>query len=152
LRRYDEAIAQCQKTLAMDDKFYNAHLYLYEIYNAKEMHAEAVETYFKVEALSVMPLSSDYQEKLREVYQIGGIRAFWEKRIEFFPGNLPFQYQIAQHYARLGKRDEAFSHLRKAYETREFEFVLFLADPTFDDLRADQRSKEFTDLLLSSKD
>jgi DNA-binding winged helix-turn-helix (wHTH) protein/Tfp pilus assembly protein PilF len=153
LRRYDEAIAQCQKTLAMDDKFYNAHLYLYEIYNAKEMHAEAVETYFKIEELRPHPLlPPDKQEKVREAYRIGDIRSFWEAKIRYLPGTVPNHYRIAQHHARLGKTDEAFTHLQKAYKTRDFEFILFLADPTFDDLRTDQRYKELTDLLLSPKD
>ena len=43
--RYDEAIAQCGKTLEMNPKFLNAYLYLYEIYNATGMMDEAVSTH-----------------------------------------------------------------------------------------------------------
>lgn len=151
LRRFDEAIAQCRKTLAMDDKFHNAHQYLYEIYNAKEMYAEAVETYFKLEEIAVTPSPPEVLEELRQAYATGGIRAFWKKQAEFASGQFPFHYRKAQHYARLGEKDEAFAQLRKAYETRNFQFYLFLADPVFDALRTDQRYKELSDLLLSSE-
>lgn len=59
LRKYDDALAQCNKTLEMDANFLNAHIYLYEIYTAKEMYNEAVEKFFKIEQLK-----SDFSYRL----------------------------------------------------------------------------------------
>jgi len=145
LRRYDEAIAQCKKTLTLDDKFQNAHQYLYEIYNTKGMHAEAVETFFKIEEISLIPLPLDLLDNLRKAYQTGGILTFWKMRIKFLTTN----YRIAQHYARLGEKDRSLFYLRQAYETRDFEFYLFLADPVFDEFRDDSRYLELKNLLLN---
>ncbi len=142
LRRFDEAIAQCQKTLAMNDDFHNARLYLYEIYNIKGRYAEAVETHFKIEEIPTAQSSPGVREKLREAYSTGGIRSFWEKRIQNLSGKLPFQYRVARYYARLGERDKALFQLRQAYETRNFEFYLFLSDPVFEELRTDRRFLE----------
>ncbi len=151
LRHYDEAAAQCQKTLEMNAKSFNAYSNLYEIYNAKGMYDEAVKSYFKTEELQGQPSPPDEHEKIREAYRTGGIRAFWEARIEYLPYNVPLHYRIAQHYARLGKTDEAFDHLQKAYETRDFDFILFLAEPVFDDLRHDPRYAELRSLMLGNK-
>ncbi|MGQ0761629.1 MAG: winged helix-turn-helix domain-containing protein [Acidobacteriota bacterium] len=148
LRRYDEAIAQCQKTLAADAGFINGHFHLYEIYNAKGKHAEAVEMYFKIEQLHPQPSPPDRQEKIREAYRTGGIRAFWEARIKYLPYGVPNHYRIAQHHARLGNQTETFRHLQKAYETRDFNFVLFLADPVFEDFRLHTSYMEVMKLLF----
>ncbi len=148
LRRYDEAIAQCKKTLVMDDKSHNAYQYLYEIYTTKKMDKEAFETYFKIQEITLTPSPPDVLEKLQKAYQTGGIKSFWENQIEFLSVKSPLHYRIAQYHARLGKKDLAFLHLQKAYESRDFEFYLFLADPTFDELRTDRRYKELSDVLL----
>ena len=148
LHRYDEAAAQCQKALAVDAGFINGHYYLYEIYSANGMHAEAVETYFKIEQLHPQPSPPHKLEKMREAYRTGGARAFWRARIKYLPSGVPNHYRIAQHHARLGNKTEAFHHLRQAYETRDFNFVLFLADPVFEDFRLHTNYKEVMNLLL----
>ncbi|MGH9853636.1 MAG: winged helix-turn-helix domain-containing tetratricopeptide repeat protein, partial [Blastocatellia bacterium] len=45
-RHYDEALAACQKALALDPDFINAHVYLYDIYSKKGLYDEAVEKFF----------------------------------------------------------------------------------------------------------
>lgn len=149
LRRYDEAIEQCNRTLAADAKFYNALNYLYEIYSVNGMNDAAVETDLKIEEIAISPSSPGVRKKLREAYRTGGIRAFWHAKIDYLTGESPWHYRIAQYYARLGEKDKAYDHLRQAYQTRDFEFYLFLADPTFADLRTDQRYRDLEDLLVS---
>lgn len=46
-RRYDEAIAQIQRTLALDPNFYCAHYLLGWAYNGKGMYREAIVEYRK---------------------------------------------------------------------------------------------------------
>ncbi len=153
LHRYTEAAAQCQKTLAMNPNFHNAYVYLYEISNAQGRSDEAVKTYFKIEELNPHPPPPDELAKIREAYRTGGIRAFWKARIEYLLlYNVPSPYRIAQHYARLGQQEEAFHHLERAYETRDFDFILFRADPVFDAFHANRRYKDLTRLLLPLDD
>jgi tetratricopeptide (TPR) repeat protein len=148
--RYDEAIAQCQKTLGMNDKFHNAHSYLYEIYNANGMFREAFEQFFKNEEIAGIKMPPEIIEKFRTAYKTGGIRAFWRARIEAFKGGkAPECYKIAQYYARLGEKEEALKWLGEAYQTRDFNFILLLADPTFDDFHGDRRFNELMPFITA---
>jgi DNA-binding winged helix-turn-helix (wHTH) protein/Tfp pilus assembly protein PilF len=53
LQRFDEAEAQCIRTLQMDPKSYNANTLLSYIYTAKGMYPEAVEAFLTSERLTV---------------------------------------------------------------------------------------------------
>lgn len=143
-RRFEEAIEQCKRALDLSPDFANAYNYLYEIYNANGQFDEAVEIYFRIESIAAKPATPDAQQKLRAAYSGGGaIHAFWSERLEqLIAAGYPLHYRIAQHYARLGKTDEALGHLRQAYDARDFEFYLFLADPVFDGLRTDPRYRD----------
>jgi DNA-binding winged helix-turn-helix (wHTH) protein/lipopolysaccharide biosynthesis regulator YciM len=147
-RRYDEAEAQCRQTLAINKNFLNAHLYLYEIYNAEGKSAEAVETYFKIEQLTNNPQPPDVSEKLRKAYQNGGAREFWRKQAEILTRPAPQYYKLAQIYARLGEKDAALNWLEQAYQKRDFDFVFAAADPCFDDFHQDPRYQELMKLIL----
>lgn len=150
LHRFDEAIAQCQSVVTRDKKYHNTYLHLYEIYNAKGMYDEAVDAYLKSQATHGLPQPPQVLEGLRDAFRSGGIRAFWKMRIDTLQSNAPNHYCAAQHYARLGDNDEAFRHLRMAYDERDFDFIFFLADPVFEDLRSDPRYAEFKTLFIGS--
>lgn len=144
LRKYDEALAQCNKTLEMDANFLNAHLYLYEIYSAKEMYDEAVAKFFQIEQLKsdfVAPFA--HQEKLRQAYTQGGIKEFWNVRVEYLEQN-PFSYELAKYYARLGKKEKALIWLKKSYEEQNFDCIFFKADPVFQILEKEPQFFELT--------
>jgi len=53
-------------------------------------------------------------------------------------------YPIAEIYAELGRNDEAFSWLERAYRERAVHLVSLKVEPTFDSLRSDPR---YADLL-----
>lgn len=134
----DEAIAQCQKSLDINPAFLNAHLYLYEIYTAKEMWDEAVNAYFKIEELTnLKSFPSDSLKKLRKAYEKGGIRAFWRAQIEklSYPLSNPNCYALAQTYARLGEKEKAVYWLKKAFIAHNFNLVYVMSDPVFYQLR-----------------
>lgn len=152
-QRFDDAETQCKKTLELDPRFLNANLYLYDIYNAKGMHDEAVAQFFRIEELA--PSYSAYPRDLAEVkdaYKTGGIRAFWQKRIEMLK-KLPSQdYLIAIYHARLGENDKALEWLKIAYEKHDLNFLYFLAEPIFlNCCYADPRYDDLQMLLVGKK-
>lgn len=144
--RYDEALAQCQKTLAINPNFLNIYLHLYEIYCAREMWDEAVDTYFKIEELTNLKLSADDLKKLRDSYQKGGIRTFWQAQAEKMQQSSPDQncYELAKTYARLGEKEKALYWLKRAVENRNFNFIFVNTEPIFHQFHGNQ---EFLDLL-----
>ena len=150
--RYDEAAAQCGKTLKLDPKSLNAYLYLYEIYNAKGMPDEAVNTYLKIEQTANDGMPSDPEHKLQEAYKTGGIRRFWRMQTELLMHPTPNCYKLAQHYARLGDNDKSLYWLEKAYENHNFEMTLVLADPVFEGFHNDPRFVHLRRLLLPLRD
>lgn len=141
LRKYDEAIAQCRKTLEMDANFLNAHMYLYDIYTINGKHAEAVEEFFKIEQLkSDFSIPPVYLDKLRKAYTTGGIRAFWQARVEYLE-QAP-SYKLAQYYARLGEKEKALKSLKESYKHRAFDCLFFATDPVFADLTKERAFSE----------
>lgn len=149
-KKYDEAIAQCRKTLEIDAGFFNAHLYLYEIYTAKGMYAEAVETYFEIRKMRDADSPSDNLKNLRESYEKGGIRQFWQMQIETNSRPAPQYYKLAQYQARLGENEKALRSLQKASEVRDFDFIFFGVDPVFENLFTDPRFRELDNKFFSS--
>jgi len=151
--KFDEALDQCRRTLEMDPDFINAHAYLYDIYTAREMYAEAVAEYFKTEELSMTtPAYPGDLDDLRSTYAAGGIRAFWRRRARMLEGrNGADGYRIAKYKTRLGQHDEAINWLERAHQEREFDFVYFVADPSFRALHDNSRFRDLAASLLNEE-
>jgi TolB-like protein/DNA-binding winged helix-turn-helix (wHTH) protein/Tfp pilus assembly protein PilF len=117
-RRQDEAIAELRRTLQLDPNFSAAHSALVWSYEEKGMYAEAVTEELKVETLTGN--SPEQIESLRSAFAASGIRGFWEKRLEWEKKQLnhPSYFIIARLCVRLGRTDEAFDWLEKAYRAR----------------------------------
>ncbi len=78
-----------------------------------------------------------------------GARGYWQMVLDFTKqeekkGNFVDSINMAECYARLGERDEAFRWLEKAYEERKTDLVWLKVEPRFDPLRDDRR---FQDLV-----
>ncbi len=129
-RRLDDAEEQCEKTLAMDRGFLSTNLYLYEVYMAKGMYDEAVAQFFRNEEL-VAHYSTFPGElsRLRQAYETGGIRAYWQTRVNMLKKLASADYAIALYYARLGENFRVFQHLAKARNKRDLNYLNFLAEP-----------------------
>jgi len=71
-----------------------------------------------VEALT--GYSPEQIESLRNAFAASGIRGFWKKRLEWEKRQLnhPRYFMIARLCIRLGRKDEAFDWLEKAYRAR----------------------------------
>ena len=140
----DSSIAQNKKVLEIDPNYAYAHLSLSDEYFAKGMCEQAMQ-----EAVTYMALTGYPQiaELGKHVYATSGCKGFLLERIRIQsdPTKMEFYYpyEVAQDYARLGDKDQAFYWLNRCYEERAgVNFVKF--DLAFKSLRSDPR---FTDLL-----
>ncbi len=137
-RNYDEALAACQKALALDPDFINAHAYLYDIYSKKGLYDEAVEKFLYL-AQRFKNSDPATLQSLRQTYQTGGVHGFWRERIRILSRYPQDEYEAAKYYARLGKRELALDRLEKAYRNREFKLIYVKVDPVFEDLSENAR-------------
>jgi tetratricopeptide (TPR) repeat protein len=140
-QQYDEGIEQCQKTIAMDPDFLNAHIYLYEAYTQRGMYDQAFAEYFNIQKLAADNLlySPAAEESLRKGYQDLGIKGFWKARLAFLEKRSHDDLAVAEYYARLGEKDQALTLLEKAYARHSFDLALIAVNPIFSDLRTGHR-------------
>jgi Tfp pilus assembly protein PilF len=117
-RQQDKAIAELRRTLQLDPNFSAAHGALVWSYEEEGMYAEAVAEELKVEALTGN--SPEQIGLLRNAFAASGIGGFWQKRLEWEKRqtNHPRYFVIARLCIRLGRTDEAFDWLEKAYRAR----------------------------------
>ena len=131
-RRYDEAIAQSQKTLNMDPKHSSARWILAQSYRHKELMKEAVKEFEKAEDTFYARLCSgrkkDAQRVLEESILMRGTQQF----------DLVI---IAGQYAELGETEKAFEWLEKAYDRKSPWLIYLKVSPEFDILHPDSRFK-----------
>jgi uncharacterized protein HemY len=93
-------------------------------------------------------LDAEETAALREAAAATSARVYWQKRLEQDveeskrEPSTPFD--MAEIYAQLGKKDQAFAWLERAYEKRNVMMMYLKAAPNLDPLRSDPR---FADLL-----
>lgn len=140
-QEYDRAIDQCQKAIAMDSEFLNAHIYLYEAYTERRMYDRAVAEYFKIQKLAGgnQLYSPAAEESLRKGYDESGIRGFWKARLSFLEKRSFDVFVLAEYYARLGDKERALNLLDQAYLKHSFDLPFVMVNPVFSDLRNDVR-------------
>jgi tetratricopeptide (TPR) repeat protein len=144
LRRYDDAAAQCRRTLELEPGFAAAEACLSEAYARKGQLGEAVAALQKalrsggeVPEGAPTPDAADPAGSLRRFgeWRLGRLRA---------AGDDGDFYAVAAEEARLGRGDEALVALEAALRSRAPMMLLIDSDPSFDFLRADPR---FEDLV-----
>jgi tetratricopeptide (TPR) repeat protein len=145
-RRYDEAVEQCQKTLEMDPNFVVALGWLGQTYLQKGAFSEAVKIFQK--AVDLSGGSPFYVAGLGHPYAVTGNESESNKLLDRLKAQFVrayvSPYDIAEVYVGLGRNDEAFEWLQRAYEERARALVLLQAEPKLHSLRPDPR---FQDLL-----
>jgi len=149
-RQYDAAIAQCRKTLEIEPGFSPAHWHLAHAYDAKGMHDEAQEEYFR--AYESAGMDSEQIRRDRAVVKARGWRFFLSegvRRGEQGPKTSkdPREdeeeaYFVAMTYARLGEKDPTIEWLAKGYDARPFFLPFIGVEPLFDPMRSDPRFQE----------
>jgi eukaryotic-like serine/threonine-protein kinase len=144
--RYDEAIDQCRRTIQMDPNFAVAHWHLGLAYEQKQRFDAAIEEFKTAISLSgssplmKAALGRAYAESQKE-YEANEIL---NELNELAKRQYASAYELATIYVALGKNEQAFQLLAKAYGEHSFHLVNLNVSPQFKSVRSDPR---FLDLV-----
>jgi TolB-like protein/DNA-binding winged helix-turn-helix (wHTH) protein/Tfp pilus assembly protein PilF len=145
-REYDQGISQGQKALEMDPQFAEVYGYLRRCYEQKGMYKEAI--FARQMRRKLAGLDAGETAALREAAAATSARVYWQKRLEQEMAELKQEldtaFDLAEIYAQLGEKDQAFAWLERAYEGRSFMMLYLKSAPNLDPLRSDPR---YADLL-----
>jgi TolB-like protein/DNA-binding winged helix-turn-helix (wHTH) protein/Tfp pilus assembly protein PilF len=138
--RYDEAVQQCRKTIELDPNLALGHRCLGQAYLGQRRYSAAIPELELASALGPTPLvmselgyayaSSGKTAKAKALLQSLMDKARWA----YVP-----PYVIAEIYAGLGEKNEAFRWLERAYRERDAQIGYLALDPAMDPLRSDPR-------------
>ena len=146
-RRYDEALAQLQKSsqlfpnVAIDHERL-AHLYTYL---GKFEDAIAEETKARLLSGEDPKLAIRKEDELRQAFAAQGSRGYWLKLLKLShetnnpPEAYSTTYGFAIIYSRLGDKEQAFASLEQAYAERQGAMTELGVEPAFDPLHSDPR-------------
>jgi TolB-like protein/DNA-binding winged helix-turn-helix (wHTH) protein len=140
-RRYDEALAQCKADIDLDPNAPRTFWFLGDVYAAKGVDSEAVASF--LHALLLIGAPPAMLAAATNGAKGSGVKGFWRAVVQFLPENAnnrsvdPFEAAIG--YAYTGDADKTLMWLHKAVEDRSFGITYLAVNPTFDDMRSDQR-------------
>ena len=145
-REYDQGIAQGQKVLEMDPHFAEVYGYLKRCYEQKGMYREAISA--RQMRRKLAGLDAEQTAALREAAAATSARVYWKRRLEQemaeWKREMSGRFEMAETFAQLGEKDQAFAWLERAYERRSFMMLYLKVAPNLDPLRSDPR---YADLL-----
>ena len=142
--RWDEAITQFRQALERDAQYLSAHEGLVKCYQQKGMQGEAIaelETELRIAG------DTDNAEAVRTTYGKEGYTAalhhLYISRLQQYQKAASATYLspliLADLYALLNDKNEAFKWLEKAYEEHSSKLTDLKIDPDFDNLHSDPR-------------
>ena len=147
-RRFDEAIAVCKKVANENPTFADAHSCLANAYWGKRMYPQVIEEWTAYGKLTGEQSDFDYAAALAQGFRSGDWKGALSKSIETLKAQRktgqPSAYFIADAYAELGEKDQAFQWLNTAFQEHEEYLMGLKTDFTLDSLRSDPR---FADLV-----
>jgi DNA-binding winged helix-turn-helix (wHTH) protein/TolB-like protein/Tfp pilus assembly protein PilF len=145
----DEAITAFRNAIEMDPEFPRAHYRLGVAYMQKQMAEQAL-----AELRSAVRLSDNdpyYEAALGQAYAISGnvtkSRKILRHLIKETTNRYVPPFAVAQVYAGLADKDEAFKWLNSAYEDKSTSMVYLKVDPSLNNLRSDPRFSALTHRL-----
>ncbi len=142
-RRYDQGIEQLRKTLAMDPNFKPARVTLQSVYEQEGMYKEVVSEWQNELTLAG---NTEAAASLGQNYTVSGYKSILQTWLEgskqLAQRRYVSSYGIAETYARLGDKKQAFAWLEKAYQDRDSRVVSLKVEPAFDNLRTDPRFQD----------
>jgi TolB-like protein/DNA-binding winged helix-turn-helix (wHTH) protein/tetratricopeptide (TPR) repeat protein len=145
-RQYDEAIAVDKKLANENPTFARAHFCLAQAYWGKRMYPQVIEEWKAYGLLSGNRGDSDFASALEQGFRSAGWKGALTKGIETRQAQRKTGYQsafmIAELYADLGDKDQAFRWLNTAYQERDWLLVHLRANFRLDPLRSDPRFAE----------
>ena len=137
-RRYDDALVQCKAALELDPDYTYALYMIANIYAKKGNYPEAHKIAGKVGCDAPCIAAMD------EINGAPGLKGSFDTWLKA-QKEQPDVLFLAQAYANLGRKDQAFATLDKAYEQRAGgDNIIFVGvSPDFDALRSDPRFDAF---------
>jgi tetratricopeptide (TPR) repeat protein len=145
-RRYDEAIAGCKKLADENPTFAAAHRCLYHAYWGKRMYLQAIDEWKVYCELDRDGSTSEFASAMEQRFRTGGWQGAFAKGIQTRKAQrrtgYQSAYQIAQLYAELGDKDQAFMWLNTAFQERDTWLIGLKTDFALDPIRADPRFAE----------
>jgi serine/threonine protein kinase/tetratricopeptide (TPR) repeat protein len=137
MHRYDEAIDNARKTIEMNPSFYFAHYVLGDQYIQKRDYSAAIAEFQATLQLDDSPV---VLAGLGRAYAAAGETTKADSILrELSTRHYPPAYDIALIYTSMGKKDQAFEWLQRAYEDRNDGLIWLKGDPRVDQLRSDPR-------------
>ena len=134
-RRYQEAIAQYDQAIVLDDRFIQPFGWMVRAYETQGAYETAYKYFLKREERSSR---KDRIESYQKAFDTGGWLAVRRTLAESDTGF----FDMARLYSLLGDRDAAFENLNKSVEQREWLVGTLNVEPAFDNLRNDPRFGE----------
>ena len=146
-RRYDEAIYELRRVIAVNPQQYQAHWFLGHTYVANGQFEEGIAAAEK--AVELSRRGPGALGMLGLAYGLAGrkgeARAIRDELLELNQRRYVTPAALVNVYIGLGDKDQAFAWLEKAYQERSAYVAWIKVLPLVDPLRSDPR---FTDLLL----
>jgi eukaryotic-like serine/threonine-protein kinase len=145
-RHYDEAIRICQKLANENPTFALAHNCLFFAYWAKRMYPQVIEEWKAYGQLSGDRNEAEFASALEQGFRSDGWRGALTRGIEARQAQRKIGYSsaciIADLYADLGEKDQAFRWLDTARQERDGQLLRLRTDFSLDPIRSDPRFAE----------
>jgi eukaryotic-like serine/threonine-protein kinase len=145
-RRYDEAIAGCKKLAEENPTFAIAHRCLYFAYWGKRMYLQAIDELKVYGELNRDRSTSEVASAMEQAFRTGGWQGAFAKGIQTRKAQrrtgYQSAYQIAELYAELGDKDQAFMWLNTALQEHDWWLIGLKTDFALDPIRDDPRFAE----------
>ncbi|HEX6126315.1 MAG TPA: tetratricopeptide repeat protein, partial [Pyrinomonadaceae bacterium] len=143
-RDYEKARLHFEKLIELQPDDNSLHYSLFTILEQQRKYPEAVEAILKM--FLKYGGTPEGAEQLREAFRRGGWQGFLEKQLEMQKsrggGAMVSPWFYANHYTRMGRKDEAFMWLEKSFDQGEMGNLQLKIDPLYDGLRDDPRYAE----------
>jgi len=144
--RYDQSIAICQKLAADEPAFAIGHDCLAKAYWAKHMYPQVIEEFKISGQLYGIPENIGFADALDQGFRSAGWKGALTKAIAFREAQRIKSYfsaeEIAQLYADLGDKDQAFRWLNIAYREHDWLLIGLKTFTPLAPLRSDPRFAE----------
>jgi tetratricopeptide (TPR) repeat protein len=145
-RRFDEAIVLCKKVANKNPTFAGAHDCLAHAYWGKKMYPQVIEEWKTYGKLTGERSDSDYAAALEQGFRAGGWKGALSKSIQTLQAQRQTgdssAYTIAEAYADLGEKDQAFQWLNTAFQEHAEGVMGLKTDFLLDPLHSDSRFAE----------
>jgi hypothetical protein len=109
------------------------------------MYQEALEEYLKEK--TSYGATKEELTTYRQAFEKSGMKGFLQEEVKsgiaWSKGHYLDSYGIAESYARLGERNQAFQWLEKGYQERSHNMAFIKTEPMLDGLHTDPRYQVF---------